>query len=326
MRCRLAAFILIVIGSTLISSAALAQTYPTKVVRITLPYSSGAGPAVFMRIMADKLSRLWGQQVIVDAKPGASGFIAIDQVKRAAPDGYELLVLANSHVSINPAIYAKLPYDVDTDFVSIGTVYRTPFFVTVATNGPHQSVPALIAAAKANPGKLSYGSPYVGSPSHLGGATVELLTGTTMIHVPYKDQSQIYPSIANGDLSWGFSTIGSALPLIKAGKVKVIAIGTKSRSASQPDVPTIEEAGGPAGIDVDAWMILLAPRGTPPDVVRRVNADLNRMLADPEVLERMKTFGFEPFPGTPEVVERLIKADLKKYADLVKRTGLKAEQ
>ena len=193
------------------ATLALAQTFPSKVVKITAPYAAGAAPAIFTRMMADKLSKAWSQPVIVDAKPGASGFIAIEVVKNAAPDGHELLVVSSAHVAINPALYKKLPYDPRKDFVPVAMFYHTPFFLTVSTAGPYQSVPALINAAKANPGTVSYGSSYVGSPSHLGSAEFEFLTGTKMIHVPYKDQSQMYVAIAGGDVGWAFSTLGSAL-------------------------------------------------------------------------------------------------------------------
>jgi tripartite-type tricarboxylate transporter receptor subunit TctC len=307
------------------STLALAQSFPTKVVKITAPYSSGAGPAIFMRVMADKLSRLWGQQVIVDSRPGASGFIAIEAVKNAAPDGHEILVVSNAHVAINPALYKKLPYDPQKDFVPVARIYYTPFFITVSTSGPYASVPALIAAAKTNPGHISYGSSYVGSPSHLGSAEFEFLTGTKMIHIPYKEQSQMYVAIASGDVSWAFSTLASALPLMKSGRLKLLAIATKQRLKTQPDVPTVEEAGGPAGFAIDSWLALLAPRGTPPEIVRRINADVNRQLADPEVLERMQFLGFEPAPSTPEQLAELIRSDTARYAELVRRTGATAE-
>jgi tripartite-type tricarboxylate transporter receptor subunit TctC len=203
--------------------------------------------------------------------------------------------------------------------------YRTPFFIVVSVNGPYRSVPALIAAAKANPGAVSYGSSYVGSPSHLGSAEFEYRTATKMIHVPFRDQSQMYVSIANGDVGWAFSTLGSALPLIQAGKIKILAIAAKERSKSLPDVPTVEEAGGPAGLQVDSWLGLMAPRGTPADVVRKLNADVNRQLADPEVLEQMGRLGFEPAAGTPERFAQVIAEDAKKYAELVRRTGARAD-
>jgi tripartite-type tricarboxylate transporter receptor subunit TctC len=146
-----------------------------------------------------------------------------------------------------------------------------------------------------------------------------------MIHVPFRDQSQMYVSIANGDVGWAFSTLGSALPLIQAGKIKILAIAAKERSKSLPDVPTVEEAGGPVGLQVDSWLGLMAPRGTPQEIVRKLNADVNRQLADPEVLEQMKRLGFEPAPGTPERFAQIIADDAKKYAELVRRTGAKAD-
>jgi len=304
---------------------ALAQAFPSKMVKITMPHSSGTAPAIFMRLMADKLSKLWGQQVVVESRPGASGFIAIEAVKNAARDGHELLVVANSQMTINPALYKKLPYDPEKDFVPVVMMLRASFFITVSTSGPYQTVPALIAAARANPGRISYSSSYVGSPSHLGAADFEYRTGTKMIHAPYKDQSQMYIAIANRDIDWAFSTIGSALPLIKAARLKVIAVAAKQRIATAPEVPTVEEAGGPAGFEIDAWIALVAPRGTAAEAVRRINADVNRLLADPELLARMQLFGFEPASATPEQLVELIRADTKKNAEIVRRSGATAD-
>lgn len=306
-------------------AAGSSQVWPSKIVRITLPYSSGAGPAVFMRVVAEKLSQTWGQQVIVESRPGASGFIGIEAVKNAVPDGHELLIVSNAHLTINPALYRKLPYDPGKDFAPVATIYRTPFFVTVKSDGPYASVPALIAAAKASPGRLTYGAPYVGSPAHLGAADLEFRIGARMVLVPYKDQSQIYASIANGDLDWTLATMGSALPLRSAGRIKLLAIAARERSKSAPEVPTVAEAGGPADYVVDSWLALLAPRGIAQERVRRINADVNRQLSDPGVLERMRAFGFEPLPTTPEQLTELIRADTLTYGDLVRRTGATAE-
>jgi len=239
---------------------AYGQTFPTKPVRISAPYSAGAAPAVFTRTIADKLSKAWGQPVIVDAKPGASGFIAIEQVKTAAPDGHELLVVSNSHVAINPSLYKKLPYDPQKDFVPVAMFYYTPFYLAVGTSGPYQTVPALVSAAKAKPETVSYGSSYVGSPSHLGAAEFEAVTGTKMIHVPYKDQSQMYVGIANGDIAWAFTTLGSALPLMQAGRIRLIAVAADKRTRAQPAVPTLVEARGP-DMHVGSWLAVMAPRG-----------------------------------------------------------------
>jgi len=319
------------LGSMLLAAVAslaleaLAQSFPSKTVRIYAPFSAGAGPVTFTRVLAEKLSRVWGQPVIVEPRPGGSGFLAIEALKNATADGHEVLIASNSHVAINPALYSKLPYDADKDLVPVAMFYRTPFFIVVKTDGPYQSVPALIAAAKANPDTVSYGSSYVGSPSHLGSAEFEYRTGTKMIHVPYRDQSQMYVAIANGDVGWAFSTLGSALPLIQAGKIRILAIAAKQRLSSLPDVPTVEEAGGPAGLQVDSWLGLMAPRGTNPELVRKINADVNRELGDPDVLAQMRTLGFEPAPGTPEQFAGAIAEDAKRYGELVRRTGAKAD-
>ena len=307
------------------ASLAFAQTFPGKTIKITAPYSAGAAPAVFTRALADKLSKTWGQAVIVESKPGASGFLAIEAVKNAAPDGHELLVVSDAHVAINPSLYKSLPYDPQKDLTPVAMFYHTPFYLAVASTGRYSSVPALIAAAKADPGSVSYGSSYVGSPSHLGSAEFEFVTGTKMIHVPYRDQSQMYVGIANGDVGWAFTTLGSALPLMQAGRIKLIAIAAAERSKVQPDVPTLAEAGGPASLRVGAWLALVAPRGTPADVVRRINADVNKALADPDMLTLMRSFGFEPAPETSEQFAEEIRADARKYGELVRRTGATAE-
>ena len=320
--------LLTVFAFSALALPAMAQ-FPSRPVRITMPHSSGVAPSIFMRLLAEKLSAAWGRQVIVENRPGASGFIAIEAVKSAPADGHQLLAVANSHLTINPSLYRKLPYDPEKDFVPVAMVIYAWFFITVATDGPYQSVPAIIAAAKANPGGIIYSSSYVGSPSHLGAAEFEYLTGTKMVHVPYKDQSQMYLGIANGDIHWAFSTIGSALPLIRAGRIKPIAVAARKRVASAPDIPTVEEAAGPAaglkGFQIDSWIGLVAPRGTPPEVVHKINADVNRLIADADVVERMKVFGFEPAPMSSEELAALIRADTLKNAETVRRTGATAE-
>ena len=303
---------------------AVAQGYPTRPVRIIAPYSAGAGPAVFTHVVAEKLSKAWGQPVVVDARPGASGFIAMETVTKAAPDGYDLLVVSNAHVAINPSLYKKLPYDAEKDFVPVAMLYRTPFFLIASSSGPYQTVAALIAAAKAKPDTVSYGSSYVGSPSHLGSAEFEFLTGTRMIHVPYKDQTQMYSAIANGDVGWAFSTLGSALPLVQGGRIKLVAIAAKQRLKSLPDVPTLVEAGGPDMV-VDSWLAVMAPRGTPPQVEEKINAEINRALAEPDVIDKLRSCGFEAAPGTPQQLGDFIATEAKRFAGLVRRTGATAD-
>lgn len=317
--------VLVTVWLAVISTAVAAQVFPSRVVKITTPYSSGVGPDLFMRALAEVLEKQWAQPVLVEAKPGGNGFIAIDAVKKAAPDGHELLVLADSHLTINPNLFKNVPYDPEADLVPIVGLYRASFFIAVKSDGPYQSIRELIAGAKANPGKLSYGTPYVGSPSHLGSAVFEHETGTQMIHVPFKDTLQIFTSIANGNVTWAVATAASTAPMVKAGRVKLIAVAAKNRLASHPDVPTVEEAGGPKDFAVEAWLALLAPRGTPQEVVRRIHADTQKAIATPEMQKRYAALGFEPLPISPEEIAAKIRADLKKNAEVIKRVGAKAD-
>jgi len=309
----------------LLAMPVAAQSFPSRTVKITTPYSSGVGPDLFMRALAEVLEKEWRQAVVVEAKPGGNGFIAIDAVKKATPDGHELLVLADSHLTINPNLFKNVPYDPEADLAPIVGLYRAPFFIAVKSDGPYQSIPQLIAGARANPGKLSYGTPYVGSPSHLGSAVFEHETGTKMIHVPFKDTLQIFTSIANGNITWAVATAASTRGMVTAGKLKLIAVAAKNRLPTHPDVPTVEEAGGPKDFVVDAWLALLAPRGTPEDVVRKIHADTQKAIATPEMQKRYKALGFDPLPLAPADISAKIRADLKKNAEVIRRVGAKAE-
>ncbi len=303
------------------ASLACAQGFPAKNVIINVPYVSGIGPDVFTRFLAARLSKVWGQPMIVVNKPGASGFIAIQAMKSATPDGHELILAANGHLAMNPAVYKKLPYDPEKDLVPIAMIYRTPLFIAVSSSGPYQTMQALIAAARAKPGEISYGTPYVGSPAHLGAASFELATGTKMLHVPFKDFNQAFISVANGDLSWMLTTYASAAPMMSAGRIKLLAIASAHRLKNYPDIPTIEEAGGPTGLELEGWVAFFGPRGIPADIVRKINADVNEQLRSPEVLERMRVGGWVADPSTPEQLAELIRRDTKKYAEIVRRTG-----
>ncbi len=302
-----------------------AQTFPNKTVRITSPFSTGIGPDLFARALADNLQKEWGQPVVVESRPGANGFIAIDALKKSAPDGHELLILADSHLAINPSLFKKLPYNVETDMTPVGGLYRTFFFVAVKSDGPYQSILQLIAGAKANPGKLTYGSPYVGSPSHLGNAVFDFETGTQTIHVPYKEQLQIFTSIANGDLTWAIATAASTTAMVKAGRVKLIAVAANKRLASHPEVPTVEEAGGPKDFVVAAWLALLAPQGTPQNIVRKISADTQKALSNPDMKKRIDALGFEAMPSGPEQIAEMIRTANRKNAEIIKRVGATAD-
>ena len=316
---------LILLVAMMLPALVWAQTFPNKTVRITSPFSTGIGPDLFARALADTLQKEWGQPVVVESRPGANGFIAIDALKKSAPDGHELLILADSHLAINPSLFKKLPYNVETDMTPVGGLYRTFFFVAVKSDGPYQSILQLIAGAKANPGKLTYGSPYVGSPSHLGNAVFDFETGTQTIHVPYKEQLQIFTSIANGDLTWAIATAASTTAMVKAGRVKLIAVAANKRLASHPEVPTVEEAGGPKDFVVAAWLALLAPQGTPQNIVRKISADTQKALSNPDMKKRIDALGFEAMPSGPEQIAEMIRTANRKNAEIIKRVGATAD-
>lgn len=298
-----------------------AQNFPTQPMRVIAPFSPGSGPDAVLRIVAEQLSIQWKQPVIIDNKPGASGLIAIAAAKAKPPTGYDLLMADVGHMSVNPAMFKTLPYDPKADFVPVSTLFTTSFFVAVSSQSKVQNFKELIAVAAAEPGNISYGSFAVGSIGHLGGAQVETATNTKMIHVAFKDASQLYTSIAAGDVTWGMASIGSAGALLKADKLRFLAVADSVRSPFLPQVPTIKESGGPDGINGKTWVGLFAPKGTPPAVVDMINRSLTEILKRPDIVEKFRTAGLLAGSSTPAELSALIDKDTVYYGALVKRTG-----
>ena len=307
--------------SCLAAPAVLAQSFPAQPVRFISPFPAGSGPDVVARIVGERLGAGWKQPVVVDARPGANGFLAAVAVKQAAPAGYDLLLADVGHLAISPALFKNMPYNPKTDFVPVGGIYRTSFFIAVGANSPIRTVKDLIAAATANPGKITYGSNSVGGPLHLGAAQVEAVTGTKMLHVPYKEISQLYLAVSTGEVDWAMGSLASTGPLLKAGKLRLIAVADSARSSVMPEIPTFREAGGPQDVQVRSWVAMMAPKGTPPAVVATLNRSLGDVLKQPEVVEKFAGFGFVPDIQTPASLTRLINTETVFYADMVKRTG-----
>jgi tripartite-type tricarboxylate transporter receptor subunit TctC len=303
----------------LAGTAAQAQDFPTKPVRILTPFPPGAGPEAVLRVLAEKLQKKWGQPVIVENKPGANGFIAIDAFKRGNTEGYDLIQLDNVHLVAYPHLFKKLPYDPVKDFDPITPLFRTYFFVGVPANSKYKTVGDIIADAKANPGKLNYGSWSVGNPVHLGSALLESSTNTQMQHVIYKEVSMLYTGVANGELDWSLGSLASAGPMQRAGKVKFIAVTAPKRHPAFPDVPTVAESGGPAGYEVTGWTTVAAPKGLPKAVADKIARDIDAALAEPDIKGRYAAFGYETFPATREQFNAYIAAESVKYADVIKR-------
>ena len=319
------------ITSLLLFSAALtcaapaavdAQTFPTKPVRIITPFAAGSGPDSVLRVVGEKLTKVWGQQVIVENRPGGNGFIAIEAAKKAAPDGYTLVQMDDTHLALQPHLYKKIPYDVTKDFDPVGTLFRTYFFVVVPSTSSWKNMTDLIGAAKAKPGDVTYGSWFVGSPGHIGAAMLEAASGTQMNHIPFKEASQLYSAVGSGDVAWAFGSAASSGAMYRAGKVRYIAIAAPKRVAGFESIPTVAEAGGPAGFEVKAWVALFAPHGTPPAVIAKINQDLGKALAEPDVKERFAGFGFEPYAAPPTEITQNIAADSKRYGEIVKRAKI----
>ncbi len=304
---------------------AQAPAFPTRVVRIISPFPSGLAVDVCMRLLADRLSRTWGQQAILDARPGGNGLIAIGAAMKAPADGHELLVVANSYLTINPYLIKSLPYDPEKDFVPVSLAMRAPFFVVASASGPYKSLADLISSAKANPGRVTYSSPGVGSAPHIGGALLAYLSGTRMTAVHFKEGAPMFTSIVNGDVSFIVSTLGSAAPLVKAGKTRYIAAAAPSRLDLEPGVPSSPEAGGPPDFDVSTWTGIVAPHGTPAEIVARISADIGKVLAEPDMRSRFRELGFQAVSTPPAEMSALIRTELRRYGDLVKRIGISAE-
>lgn len=309
-------------AAVVLSAAGHAQQYPVKPVKITTPFPAGSGPDAALRIVADKLAKQWGQQVLVENRPGGNGFIALGAAKTAPADGYTLAQASSAQLATHPLLYKSLPYDPNADFAPVTPLFRNHFFVVVAASAPWKNMNDLLAAARAKPGQLTYGSEFVGSPGHLGSAMLEAASATQMTHVPFKETSQLFTAVGTGDVQWAFGTAGTAGAALRGGKVKFLALAAPKRLDQYRDVPTVAEAGGPANFELDAWTGLLAPRGTPAAITERIGAEVRKALAEADVRERFAVFGYEPFPQTPSQMTATIEADRKRYGEVIKRLNI----
>ena len=303
-------------------AAAQPSSFPTKPVTIVTAFPAGSGPDAVLRQVSEKLSKLWGQPVLINNKPGGGGFIAIEASQRAPADGYTLIQLDSEHLAALPLMYKVKGYVTLNNFDPVAPLFRTPFFVAVPTDSKWQNMKDLIAAAKAAPNKVNFGSWGIGSPGHLGGEQLELLSGIEMTHVAYREMSQLFTSVGSGELQWSFGSLPSSQGIYKAGKLRYIAVAAAKRVPQMPNVPTVAEAGGPAGFEVNSFVSLLAPKGIAADVKAKIYADVLKVLADPEVKAKFDTFAFETITWTPEQIRENAQAKGKIYEELVKRKNI----
>jgi tripartite-type tricarboxylate transporter receptor subunit TctC len=296
-----------------------AQNFPTKPVRIITPFPVGSGPEGVVRLLAEKLSRTWGQPVVVENKPGGNGFIAIDAFKRGATDGHDLIQLDNVHLSAYPHLFKRLPYDPQKDFEPLLPLFKTYFFFAVATDSKYKTVDDIVADARANPGKLNYGSWSVGNPVHLGSALFESITGTEIQHVIYKETSMLYTGVANGELAFAMGTNATAGALFRAGKLRYVGVAAPTRMSSFPNVPTVTEAGGPANFEASGWTAIAAPKGLPKAVSDKIQSDIAKALAEPDVKERFASFAYESFPLNRDQFTQYIGAESIRFSEIIKK-------
>jgi tripartite-type tricarboxylate transporter receptor subunit TctC len=303
---------------------AQADTFPSRTVKLVVPFPPGGPLDATGRAIAQKLTEAWGQSVIVENKPGAGGNIGAGYVAKSAPDGYTVVMGALSTHAVNPSLYPKMPFDAQRDFAPITLVAITPNVLVVNPSLPVHSVKELIAYAKANPGKLSFGSGSIGSAGHLAGELFKVDAGVDMVHVPYKGAAPAMQGLLAGDTQLMFDNLASAMSQVKAGKLRALAVTSAERSKLVSDLPTMAEAGVP-GFDISTWYGLLAPAGTPPDVIAKWNADVTKILSAPEMRERLATQGAEAAPDSPADFAKFIASELVKYAKIVKASGAKVD-
>ena len=299
-------------------------SYPSRPVKLVIPFPPGGPLDIIGRLIAQKASEDWRQSVIVDNRPGAGGNIGADLVAKSPPDGYTIVMGALSTHAVNPSLYARMPYDPLKDFAPISLVAITPNVLVVNASLPVTTAKEFIAYAKANSGKLSFGSGSNGSAGHLAGELFKVDTKTDIVHVPYKGGAPATQALLAGDIQFMFDNLANAMPQVKAGKLKALAVTTAERSKLAPDLPTMAEAGLP-GFDISTWFGLLAPAGTPKDVIAKWNAEVVKILNSPDVRERLTAQGAEPAPTTPEQFAAFIQSEIPKYARIVKISGAKVD-
>jgi tripartite-type tricarboxylate transporter receptor subunit TctC len=304
--------------------AAFAQGYPSKPIRFVVPYPPGGPLDTIARLLGQKVSEGVKQPVIVENKPGAGGNIGADFVAKSLADGHTILMGAVATHAINPTLYAKIPYDPVRDFAPITQVASTPNVLVVNPSLPVSSVAELIAHAKANPGKLNFGSGSTGSAGHLAGELFNSLAGVQMTHIPYKGAAPAMRDLIGGQIHLMFDNLASSLTQVRAGRVKALAVTTANRSSLAPELPTVAESGL-AGFDISTWFGVFAPAGTPREAITRLHTEFTRALAAPDVREKMLNMGAEPVGNTPAEFAAFIRAEAGKYARVIKASGARVD-
>jgi tripartite-type tricarboxylate transporter receptor subunit TctC len=301
-----------------------AGAYPHKPVRIVVPYPPGGSNDVLARLLGQKLAELWGQPVVVDNKPGAAGNIGAAEVARAAADGYTLLLTNINITSMNPALTERMPFDAEKDFAPITLLGTTTLVLVTHPRVPAQNARELMALLRRQPGRFSYASGGNGSPQHMSAELFKGMTGTRVVHIPYRGAAPAVNDVVAGQVDMTVGVVNQLLPHIRAGRVKAMGVTSKKRLAVLPEVPTLDEAGV-TGYESDIWLGLSAPAGTPPALIETINAATRKVMAMPDVVSRLSGQGIEPLLSTPEQMRQRQVDDLKKWTQLIRSAGIKGE-
>lgn len=308
----------------IMAGAACAQQYPAKPIRLLVGFAPGGGTDIVARVVGQKLSEWWGQQVVVENRAGATGTIAADFVSKAAPDGYTLLMGHVNSNAIAPTLFRKLPYDAVKDFASITYIGYVPNVLTVHPSLPVKSVKDVVALAKSRPGELTCASSGTGSTQHLALEMFMTLTGVKIIHVPYKGSGQAIVDLVAGQVQMNFDTMPPVIDHIKGARLRALAVTTPKRASQLPDIPTLEETGL-KGFEMTNWYGIVAPASTPREIINKVNADINKALQDAGVRKRLVDVGTEISGGTPEAFDAFVKTEIAKYTKLVKTANVQLD-
>jgi tripartite-type tricarboxylate transporter receptor subunit TctC len=301
-----------------------AQPYPSKPIRIIVPFPAGGIADIYARLIGAQLTLAWGQPVVVENRTGAGGNIAADAVAKSPADGYSLVMGSVGTHAVNVSLFSKMPYDPVRDFAPVALVLEAEGLLVVHPSVPAQSVPELIALARAKPGSLTFASAGTGTASHLAGELFKSMANVDMVHVPYKGNVPAITDLLAGQTTLIFATLPTVLPQAKAGKLRALATIGATRSAAAPELPTVSEAALP-GFEVGNWIGLFAPAGTPPEIVRRLNAEVLKFMQSPEIQARMLTEGARFVATTPEQYSEFVKAEIAKWAPVVKASGARAD-
>jgi len=312
-------------AASLVAFPAAAQTYPSKPIRVIVPYPPGGTSDILTRLIGAKLTESLGQQVIADNRSGASGNIGSGLVARSAPDGYTLLLTDIGNLTISSVVFAKLPFNVLEDFTPVTTVSYSPHLLATHPSVPVKTTQDLIALAKSNPGKLNFATALGGSP-HLAGLSFEQRTGISWVYVPTKGGSQSSAAVTTGDGDLLFLGVLQTLPLVKIGKLRAIAVSSEQRLANLPDTPTVGETPALKGFVTGSWQGILAPARTPPEVIAKLNGEITRILGLPDIRQKLDSQGTTPLPNTPQATGRWLADERARWSKVVKDSGFKLEQ